>query len=280
MRGGEGIVGGGAARDAARDVPPDDVTAVAVTSQWSGTVPIDRDGDAAARRDHLDGRTRRADDVKRRRRSRCACRATSRASCATGSSSPAARPRSRARTPIAHILWLRREHPDIARATWKYLEPKDWLNLKLTGRCAATYDSIVLHWITDNRDLAHIDYDPGLLRTLRRRPRRSSPISWPRLGARSVARRGRGRARCARGHPGGRRHSRSAVGRDRFGRGARLRGPSLRRHVVVAHVPRAVQEDRPVPRHRVAARRRCPASTTSPTSRRSRARASTGCATT
>ena len=66
--------------------------------------------------------------------------------------------------PIAHILWFRREHPDIARATWKYLEPKDWLNLKLTGRCAATYDSIVVHWITDNRDLAHIDYDPGLLR--------------------------------------------------------------------------------------------------------------------
>ena len=66
--------------------------------------------------------------------------------------------------PIAHILWLQREHPDIARATWKYLEPKDWLNLKLTGKCAATYDSIVLHWITDNRDLANIDYDAGLLR--------------------------------------------------------------------------------------------------------------------
>ena len=66
--------------------------------------------------------------------------------------------------PIAHILWFRRTHPDLARATWKYLEPKDWLNLKLTGRCAATYDSIVLHWITDNRDLDEIDYDPGLLR--------------------------------------------------------------------------------------------------------------------
>jgi xylulokinase len=66
--------------------------------------------------------------------------------------------------PIAHILWFRRAHPDVARATWKYLEPKDWLNLRLTGRCAATYDSIVLHWITDNRDLDEIDYDPGLLR--------------------------------------------------------------------------------------------------------------------
>ena len=36
--------------------------------------------------------------------------------------------------PIAHILWFRRMHPDLARATWKYLEPKDWLNLQLTGR--------------------------------------------------------------------------------------------------------------------------------------------------
>ncbi len=65
---------------------------------------------------------------------------------------------------ISHILWLQHARPDVARATWKYLEPKDWLNLQLTGRCAATFDSIVLHWVTDNRDPAHIDYDPELLR--------------------------------------------------------------------------------------------------------------------
>src|SRR5205807_5584678 len=40
----------------------------------------------------------------------------------------------------------------------------DWLNYELTGRCAATHDSIVLHWVTDNRDPARVDYDPDLLR--------------------------------------------------------------------------------------------------------------------
>src|SRR3954471_6066884 len=143
-------------------VHPEDVIAVAVTSQWSGTVPIDRDGnplhDAIIWMD-----ARGAGDVKRAvggalrvqgyepRKLRNWIKLTGGAPALSG------------KDPIAHILWLQREHPDIARATWKYLEPKDWLNLKLTGKCAATYDSIVLHWITDNRDLAHIDYDPGLL---------------------------------------------------------------------------------------------------------------------
>ena len=72
---------------------------------------------------------------------------------------------------ISHILWLQHERPDIARATWKYLEPKDWLNFQLTGRCAATHDSIVLHWVTDNRDAARVDYDPDLLRIAHARPR-------------------------------------------------------------------------------------------------------------
>jgi xylulokinase len=65
--------------------------------------------------------------------------------------------------PVAHILWLQEARPDVARATWKYLEPKDWLNYRLTGVAAATYDSIVLHWVTDNRDPARVDYAPELL---------------------------------------------------------------------------------------------------------------------
>jgi xylulokinase len=65
--------------------------------------------------------------------------------------------------PIAHILWLQEHEPDIARATWKYLEPKDWVNHALTGVTVATYDSIVLHWVTDNRDPSRVVYDDGLL---------------------------------------------------------------------------------------------------------------------
>jgi xylulokinase len=66
--------------------------------------------------------------------------------------------------PIAHILFLKHEKPDVYHAAHKFLEPKDYLNLKLTGRYAASYDSIILHWVTDNRHIDRIDYHDGLLK--------------------------------------------------------------------------------------------------------------------
>jgi len=66
--------------------------------------------------------------------------------------------------PLAHILWIRESEPDIYRATFKFLEPVDWLNQRLTGRFAASHDSIVVHWVTDNRRIGAIDYDRTLLR--------------------------------------------------------------------------------------------------------------------
>jgi xylulokinase len=63
---------------------------------------------------------------------------------------------------IAHILFLKNEHPDVYRATHKFLEPKDYINLRLTGRFAATFDSINLHWLTDNRDIRDIHYEDRL----------------------------------------------------------------------------------------------------------------------
>lgn len=66
--------------------------------------------------------------------------------------------------PVAHILFLKHEKPQIYNAAYKFLEPKDYLNLRLTGRFAASYDSIILHWVTDNRRIDRIDYHDGLLR--------------------------------------------------------------------------------------------------------------------
>lgn len=65
---------------------------------------------------------------------------------------------------IAHILYIQHERPDIYRQTYKFLEPKDYLNLRLTGLFAASTDSITLHWVTDTRRLSKVDYHPGLLR--------------------------------------------------------------------------------------------------------------------
>lgn len=64
---------------------------------------------------------------------------------------------------IAHILFLKHERPEIYRETYKFLEPKDYINFRLTGKFGATYDSMILHWLTDNRNIARIDYHPYLL---------------------------------------------------------------------------------------------------------------------
>jgi xylulokinase len=66
--------------------------------------------------------------------------------------------------PLAHILWIRESEPEVYRDTFKFLEPVDWLNQRLSGRFAASHDSIVVHWVTDNRRIGAIDYDQTLLR--------------------------------------------------------------------------------------------------------------------
>ena len=143
-------------------VPPENVAAVAVTSQWSGTVAVDRDG--VPLHDAIIWMDARGADVTRRvvggavRLQGYEPRKLRRWISRTGGA-----PALSGKDSISHILWLQSERPEIARNTWKYLEPKDWLNLKLTGECVATQDSIVLHWVTDNRDPARIAYDPELL---------------------------------------------------------------------------------------------------------------------
>jgi xylulokinase len=149
-----------AARNA---VPADDIAVVSVTAQWSGTVPIERDGtplhDAIIWMD-----SRGAPNVERIVGGPVRVAGYDPRKLRTWIKSTAGIPSHSGKDSIAHILWLEEHRPEVARAAWKYLEPKDWLNLKLTGRCLATFDSIVVHWVTDNRDPNRVDYDPVLLR--------------------------------------------------------------------------------------------------------------------
>jgi xylulokinase len=64
---------------------------------------------------------------------------------------------------LAHILYLRNAKPDVYRRTATFLEPKDYLNLRLTGTVAASYDSIALHWVTDNTASEAVTYSAALL---------------------------------------------------------------------------------------------------------------------
>jgi xylulokinase len=65
---------------------------------------------------------------------------------------------------LAHILYLRARFPRIYEQARYFLEPKDYVNHCLTGIAAASFDSIALHWVTDNRKIDQIEYHPALLR--------------------------------------------------------------------------------------------------------------------
>ncbi len=138
------------------------VSVVAVTSQWSGTVPVARGealGNAIIWLDH-----RGAAEIRRVIRGPIRFEGYSVGKVLRWIRLTGGAPGKSGKDPIAHILWLKTRHPDLYRAAETFLEPKDYLNLRLTGRSVATFDSIALHWITDNRDPDAVRYDDGLLR--------------------------------------------------------------------------------------------------------------------
>lgn len=66
--------------------------------------------------------------------------------------------------PAAHMLLIRDRFPEIYAKTYKFLNVLDYLNLRLTGRFIATYDSILTSWVTDNRSPHTVHYHPSLVR--------------------------------------------------------------------------------------------------------------------
>jgi xylulokinase len=139
------------------------VAAVACTAQWSGTVPVDPGGqpirDAIIWMD-----SRGAPYVRRVIGGPVKVQGYGVDKLARWLRATAGIPAQSGKDSLAHILWLKHEEPGTYQRAHRFLEPKDWLNAQLTGRLAASFDSIALHWVTDNRDPDRIRYDPALLR--------------------------------------------------------------------------------------------------------------------
>ena len=158
-----GIVAGMQRLHARGAVPADGFAAVSVTSQWSGTVAIDGAGepvcDAVIWMD-----SRGAEQIGRIVGGPLKVQGYDPRKLRKWIQLTGGIPSLSGKDPVAHIHWLREHRPELNASTAMYLEPKDWLNLKLTGVRAATYDSIVMTWVTDNRDLANVHYDDDLLR--------------------------------------------------------------------------------------------------------------------
>jgi len=77
---------------------------------------------------------------------------------------------------IAHILLIKNEYPDIYQKTRFFLPSKDYLNFKLTGKFAASFDSMQLFWVSDIRDVANIFYDKKLIAYLGIDPEKLPPM--------------------------------------------------------------------------------------------------------
>lgn len=150
----------------AQDLAPREAIAgVSITSQWSGTVPVDRDGQALSRAIiWMDARG--ADAVRRLTGGLIAIEGYRVDKLWTWLRLTGGIPGHSGKDSIAHILYLKEANPDLYARTYKFLEPKDYLNLRLTGRFASTYDAIALHWVTDNRNINQISYHDGLLRAV------------------------------------------------------------------------------------------------------------------
>ncbi len=144
-------------------VPVEEIAAVSVSTQWSGTVAVGKDGrhlmNAVIWMDTRGGKY--VDEVfgggleiegydvfKLIKWIRI-----------TGGL-----PGHHGKDPTAHILYIKNERPDVYEKTHMFLEPKDYINLRLTGEYAAGHDSIILHWVTDNRDIGNVRYDDSLVR--------------------------------------------------------------------------------------------------------------------
>jgi xylulokinase len=147
----------------ARDlVPRSHIVAVSVTTQWMGTVAVDENGDhlhnAVIWMDgrgakHVQKLTRGIVNVAGYdpRKLRLWLRHTKGIPSHTGKDS------------LGHILFIKNELPDVYRATHCFLEPMDYLNMRLTGRFAASFDTITGHWLTDTSDLSLVHYVPELI---------------------------------------------------------------------------------------------------------------------
>jgi xylulokinase len=142
--------------------PPERVVGIGCTAQWSGTVPVDDAGTAIGPAViWMDSRGAAA--VRQRVRGALNVQGYSASKLARWVRRTGGIPTHSGKDPVGHIHFLREERPDVYRAAAVFLEPVDYLNLRLTGLARASHDSITLHWVTDNRAIGAIAYDEGLL---------------------------------------------------------------------------------------------------------------------
>jgi xylulokinase len=139
------------------------VRAVCCSTQGEGTVPVDRDGNAL-----MNGilwmDMRGAPYVRANARGLLNIEGAGALKLWRWIRLTGGMPSLSGKDPAGHMLLVRERFAEIYERTDKFLNVLDYLNLRLTGRCVATFDSILTSWVTDNRNPDDVRYDQALLR--------------------------------------------------------------------------------------------------------------------
>jgi xylulokinase len=143
-------------------VAPGDIVGIGCTSQWSGTVAVDDEGSAIGPAiSWMDSRGAAA--VGQTVRGTLNVQGYSASKLTKWVRRTGGIPSLSGKDPVGHIHFLRAQRPEVYAAAAVFLEPVDYLNLRLTGLARASHDSITLHWVTDNRDIDAVAYDDSLM---------------------------------------------------------------------------------------------------------------------
>jgi xylulokinase len=144
----------------------DDIVAVCCSSTFSSTVVVDRDGEPLMNSmTWMDSRG--APLVKKMMEGRFNVEGYAISNILAWVPKAGGAPALSGKDDIGHMLYVQHERPEIYRKAHMFFDSKDYLNLRFTGKFAATFDSITLFWVTDNRDIHNIHYDNRLIDKLK-----------------------------------------------------------------------------------------------------------------
>lgn len=146
-------------------VPAGDIVAIGVSSTFSSTVAVDKNGEPLMKALTW-ADSRGAGYVRRIMGGVIQIEGYSLSNLLTWIPKTAGAPALSGKDDIAHVLYVKHAHPDIYANTHMFLGSKDYLNLKLSGEYASSPDSMTLFWVINLKDIDNLDYDDELIRRL------------------------------------------------------------------------------------------------------------------
>lgn len=144
-----------------RTVPPEAIQAIGISSTFSTTVAVDRHGH------HLMNSltwmdSRGAPYIQQRMKGFPEINGLGLFKALKWIARTAGAPSLSGKDDLAHVLLIQKEFPEIYANTHLFLPSKDYLNFRLTGKFAASYDSMHLFWVTNAKDINNMFYDDEL----------------------------------------------------------------------------------------------------------------------